>query len=75
MPDASPPMPDASPPMPDAGHCGHTGELCCPGMICDPSNECGGGTCHHCGGSLESCCDPGMTCNGLLVCVAGICTL
>jgi hypothetical protein len=44
-------------------------------MVCEPSNECGGGTCHHCGDSLESCCDPGMTCNGLLVCLAGVCTL
>jgi hypothetical protein len=74
-PDASPPMPDASPPMPDAGHCGRTDELCCSGMVCEPSNECSGGTCHHCGGSFESCCDPGMTCNGLLFCVAGVCTL
>jgi hypothetical protein len=75
MPDASQPMPDASQPMPDAGHCGSTGELCCSGMTCDPSNECSGGTCHHCGSRFESCCDPGMTCDGILACVLGICTL
>lgn len=73
MPDAS--QPDASQPMPDAGHCGRTDEVCCPGMVCDPSNECSGGTCHHCGGRLESCCDPGMTCDGVLFCLLGICTL
>jgi hypothetical protein len=73
MPDAHQ-MPDAQP-MPDAPICGATGEACCAGMTCDPSNECSGNTCHHCGATLESCCDPGMTCNGVLVCIAGVCTL
>jgi hypothetical protein len=66
------PQPDASPP--DAPDCGGTNEACCAGPNpCEPWNECTGGACRACGALLQSCCDPGMSCQ-FGICLAGICT-
>jgi len=68
----APPQPDASPP--DAPMCGGTDEPCCAGPNpCEQWNECTGGACRACGGLLQSCCDPGASCQ-FGVCLAGICT-
>ena len=62
-------QPDAPPPQ-----CGGTGEQCCAGSNpCEQWNECTGGACRACGGLLQSCCDPGASCQ-LGVCLLGICT-
>jgi hypothetical protein len=64
--------PDA--PQPDAPACGGTDEPCCAGSNpCEPWNECTGGACRACGRLLQSCCDPGASCQAG-VCLAGICT-
>ena len=66
------PQPDASPP--DAPMCGGTDESCCAGPNPgEPWNECTGGACRACGLLLQSCCDPGASCQ-LGVCLLGICT-
>jgi hypothetical protein len=63
------PQPDAPPPP-----CGGTGEQCCAGSNpCEQWNECTGGACRACGGLLQSCCDPGASCQ-FGVCLLGICT-
>jgi hypothetical protein len=81
LPDADPAAPDASvdarPPdatPPDAS-CGGDGQACCPGNTCNEWHECGGGVCSPCGGVLQSCCDPGMTCQGALACLLGTCSV
>jgi hypothetical protein len=59
---------------PDAPDCGGTDESCCAGPNpCEQWNECTGGACRACGGLLQSCCDPGASCQ-LGICLAGICT-
>jgi hypothetical protein len=66
------PQPDA--PQPDAPVCGGTTEPCCAGPNpCQQWNECTGGACRACGGLLQSCCDPGASCQ-FGICLAGICT-
>lgn len=63
--------PDAPP---DAPACGGTDEPCCAGPNpCEQWNECTGGACRACGALLQSCCDPGASCQ-FGVCLAGICT-
>lgn len=64
--------PDASPP--DAPSCGGTDQPCCAGPNpCEEWNECTGGACRECGALLESCCDPGASCQ-FGACLLGVCT-
>jgi hypothetical protein len=66
------PLLDASPL--DAPACGGTDEPCCSGPNpCEQWNECTGGACRACGALLQSCCDPGASCQ-FGVCLAGVCT-
>jgi hypothetical protein len=65
--DSSPSSPDAPPP------CGALGEACCANAACDAWLECSGGACRACGGPLQSCCDPGASCQAGL-CLTGLCT-
>jgi hypothetical protein len=54
--------------------CGSPGQACCqPGDICtDGKSFCANNICTPCGANQQPCCEPDLTCNADLICIADL---